>query len=77
MSELNDANTVAVVTQGGERISKVLQLFSYQGAAWEDYPSMDEQFLEMLKVDLLALSHCIEARLQEKYQTHEPTDFGT
>lgn len=76
MSDLNDENTRAAVAQAQERLRTLLDRFASPGASWDDYPSMGESYLEYLQIDLDRLSACITQRAQEKYQTHEPIDFG-
>jgi len=77
MSDLNDHNTRVAAVQAAERVTQLLHRFSYDGAGWEDYPSMSGEYLQHLKLDLDMLSAAVEQRIQETNQSHEPTEFGT
>jgi hypothetical protein len=77
MSDLNDHNTRVAAVQATERVTQLLHRFSYDGASWDDYPSMNETaYLNHLRLDLDMLTAAVEQRIQETGQTHEPTDFG-
>lgn len=78
MSDLNNENTRALVSQGHDRVSSFLSHFG-RGGSWEDWqPAQSAAYLELLKTDLIGLAGQVETRLQQTYASVEPPqDFGT
>lgn len=78
MSDLNDENTRALVTQGHDRVTSFLSHFG-RGGSWEDWTvAQSAAYLELLKTDLIGLAGQVEVRLQQTYMSAEaPQDFGT
>jgi len=76
MSAQSDEQIRVAVADAQQRLRTLLDRFAPPGASWEDYPSMNADFLQHLKYDLVNLSLAIESRIQE-LAPWEPIEFGT
>lgn len=71
----NDENTRASVRGAHDQVSTLFAHFSKPDATWDDFGKADT-YVELLKLHLAELLHCVESELQTRNAV-EPTDFGS
>jgi hypothetical protein len=84
MTELNDSNTRSSVRHGRYQLVRLLDHFNRNGEpTWQQHLGEEvfttddaNMYLETLKVNLITLTHCVEAELQARYAV-EPQELGT
>ena len=72
---INDENTRASVRAAHDQVSTLFAHFSNPDATWESFGKAD-LYVELLKLHLAELTHCVEAELQARSAV-EPTEFGS